>query len=100
MKRLCVAALMYVAMTAAVVAEVTVYHIFADGLECDSCVSYIDRQLTDIEGVDSVDIFSEPGVINVRMAEGYELTDAQVQKILDDAGVTFDHVEYHAMGQH
>ncbi len=100
MKGLCVATLMYFAMATVVFADVTVYHIFADGLECDSCVSDIDRQLTEIEGVNSVDIFSEPGVINVRMAEGYELTDAQVQEILDDAGVTFDHIEHHAMGEH
>ena len=99
MKRLCVATLMYFAMVAAVFAELTVYHIFADGLKCESCVSDIDRQLQEIEGVNSVDIFSEPGVINVRMAEGYELTDAQVQKILVDAGVTFDHIEHHAMGE-
>ena len=100
MKKLCVATLMNFAMAAAAFAEVTVYHIIVDGLECESCASEVDRQLREIEGVDSVDIILELKGVNVRMAEGYELTDAQVQKILDDAGVTLDHIEHHAIGQH
>ena len=69
-------------------------------LDCDSCVSDVDRQLKEIEGVESVDIISERGVVNVRMTEGYELADAQVQKILDDAGVRFGRIEHHPMGEH
>ena len=100
MKTLCVATLMYFAIVASVFADVTVYHIFADGLECESCASEVDRLLREIEGVDSVDVILELKGMNVRMAEGYELADAQVQKILDDAGVTLDHIEHHVMGQH
>ena len=99
MKRLCVAALVYLTM-AGVLADMTVYHIFADGLGCVPCASDVDRLLREIEGVDSVDVLSELSVVNVRMAEGYELADAQVKKIFDDADVSFGHIEHHPMGEH
>ena len=98
-KRICVAALVYFTI-AAVRADMTVYHIFADGLGCVPCASDVDRLLREIEGVDSVDVLSELSVVNVRMAEGSQLSDAQVKKILDDADVGFDRIEHHPMGEH
>ncbi len=87
--------LLFLVLTAPAFAAGTIYHIFANGLTCRYCEFAVGKKLMQIQGVEFVDIFLEKGMINVRTAEGFELKEKQLRKLLDDAGVTFRRMEHH-----
>ena len=95
MKKLFATTILFLVINAPAFAAETIYHIFADGLACRYCDFAVDKQLRKIEGVKWVDIHLERGLVNVRVAEGFELTEQQLKKLLDSAGVTFRRMEYH-----
>ena len=95
MKKLIGTILLSMAMSAAALADGVIYHIFADGLACEQCAVAIDLQLRDIEGAERVEVLPERGVVNVRMADGYALSERQVVNLFADAGVTFRRIEQH-----
>ena len=87
-------ALLLIIITPAFAAD-TIYHIFADGLACRYCTFAVDKQLRKIEGVKWVELHLQRGLVNVRVTEGFELTEQQLKKLLDDAGITFRGMEVH-----
>ena len=95
MKKLMATTVLFLALTTTAFAADTIYHIFADGLACRYCVLGVDKQLRKIKGVEWVDIHLERGLVNVRVAEGFELTEAQMKTLFDNAGVTFRRMEHH-----
>ena len=95
MKKLLAMAVLGWAVTVPAFAADTVYHVFADGLACRYCAFAMDTQLRKIKGVKWVDIHLERGWVNVRMADGFVLTEAQVKQLLDSAGVTLRGMESH-----
>jgi copper chaperone CopZ len=97
-KILIVCALLSLLVSTAALADGTIYHIFADGLACQHCAETIDKQLREIEGVERVDILPGRGIVNVRMADSYALGEAQMAKMLAEAGVTFRRMEQHTVG--
>ena len=98
MKKLIGSVLLSLVLTAAALADGVIYHIFAEGLACQHCAVAIDKQLRDIEGVERVEVLSERGVVNVRMADGYALIEKQAVTVLAEAGVTFRRMEEHPAG--
>ncbi|MFQ6006302.1 MAG: copper chaperone [Woeseia sp.] len=98
MKQLIGSALLSLAISTAALADGMIYHIFADGLTCQQCALAIAKQLRKIEGVERVDILSERGIVNVRMADGYALSEHQAATMFADAGVTFRRMEQHPVG--
>ena len=98
MKKLIGTILLFLAMSAAALADGVIYHIFVDGLECEHCAEAIDLRLREIEGAERVEVLAERGVVNVRMADGYALIEKQVVTVLADAGVTFRRMEQHPAG--
>ena len=97
-KKLIGTMLLFLAMSAAALADGVIYHIFADGLACEQCAVAVDLQLRDIEGAERAEVLPERGVVNVRMADGYALIEKQVVTVLADAGVTFRRMEQHPAG--
>jgi copper chaperone CopZ len=99
MKQQIAATVLFLAATAPAFAADTVYHIFADGLVCRYCAFAVDKQLSQLEGVNQIDIYLEHGVINVRMAERSTLSEQQLGALLESAGVTFRRMEQHPAPQ-
>ena len=95
MRKLFATTVLFLVIITPAFAAGTIYHIFADGLACRYCEFAVGKKLKQIQGVEFVDIFLEKGMINVRTAEGFELTEKQLKKLLDDAGVTFRRMEHH-----
>ena len=95
MKKLFATTVLFLVIITPAFAADTIYHIFADGLACRYCAFAVDKQLRKIEGVKWVDIHLERGLVNVRMREGFELTEEPVRKLLDNAGVTLRRMEHH-----
>ena len=97
MKNTIAAIVLLSGLTTTAFAAGTVYHIFADGLVCRYCAFAADKKLRQVEGVEHVDIFLENGMINLLMIEGFEITEQQLKKLLNDAGVTFRRMESHSL---
>ena len=96
--KLIVSALLSLVVSTAALADGIIYHIFADGLACRQCALAIDKHLQEIEGVEGIDVLPERGIVNVRMAVGYALSERQVATVLADSGVTFRRMEHHPVG--
>ena len=95
MKKLLATTVLFLVIITPAFAADTIYHIFADGLACRYCALGVDKQLRRIDGVKWVDIHLERGLVNVRVVEGVELTEAQMKTLFDNAGVTFRRMEHH-----
>ncbi len=95
MKKPMATTILFLAIATPVFAADTIYHVFADGLACRYCALGVDKQLRKINGVKWVDIHLERGMVNVRVAEGVELTEARIKALLENAGVTFRRMEHH-----
>ena len=63
-----------------------VYELGVDGLGCPFCAYGIEKQLTRIRGVESLDIDIREGVVIVGMAKGATLDEAAAKKAVTDAG--------------
>jgi mercuric ion binding protein len=69
-------------------AEPTVYTIQVDGLGCPFCTYGIEKQLSAINGVDSVVVDIGNGLVNVTMQKDTLLDKKQAQQAVTDAGYT------------
>lgn len=69
-------------------AEPTVYTIQVDGLGCPFCTYGIEKQLSAINGVDSVVVDISNGLVNVTMQKDTLLDKKQAQQAVTDAGYT------------
>lgn len=72
----------------AALAAGTQYELRVDGLSCPFCSYGIEKKLKKTNGVGSVDIDLERGVVVVKVREGMELTESQLKQIVKDAGFT------------
>ncbi len=66
----------------------TQYQLRVDGLACPFCAYGIEKELHRTDGVESIDIDINAGVVTVTMAEGGTMTEAQASRIVKDAGFT------------
>ncbi len=66
----------------------TQYQLQVDGLACPFCAYGIEKELNRTDGVESIDIDINAGVVTVTMAEGGTMTEAQASRIVEDAGFT------------
>jgi len=64
------------------------YQLQIDGLACPFCAYGIEKQLSRTEGLATFDIDIDAGTVTVTMAEGASLTEAQADRIVNDAGFT------------
>ncbi len=66
----------------------TQYQLRVDGLACPFCAYGIEKELNRTDGVESIRIDINAGVVMVTMAEGGTMTEAQASRIVEDAGFT------------
>jgi len=64
----------------------TQYQLQVAGLACPFCAYGIEKELNRTDGVDSIDVDINAGTVTVTMAEGATLTEAEVGRIVADAG--------------
>ncbi len=69
-------------------ADEAVYTIQVDGLSCPFCAYGIEKQLSAIDGVDSVVVDISKGLVNVVMQPNKRLDKEQAQQAVTDAGFT------------
>ena len=96
MKKAILGALLGIAlafMPLAVTSAQEAYSLTVDGLACPFCAYGIEKQLTALEGVESVEVDIDEGRVVVTMAEGAEIDEADFQQAVDDAGFTLRKVE-------
>ncbi len=72
----------------AVFAAQTQYQLRVDGLACPFCAYGIEKELKRTNGVESLEIDINAGIVTVTMAEGAAMTEAQASRIVEDAGFT------------
>lgn len=57
------------------------------GMTCQHCVGHVTEELTELDGVTSVDVVLDPqGTSEVRVAASGEVTDADLLAAVDEAG--------------
>jgi mercuric ion binding protein len=88
MKKWILAMAMALLWNTAVFAAGTEYQLRVDGLACPYCAYGIEKKLKQVEGVEAIDIDLNKGVVTVKCAEGVTLTEAQMAKLINDAGFT------------
>ncbi|MEE8380112.1 MAG: heavy-metal-associated domain-containing protein [Gammaproteobacteria bacterium] len=66
----------------------TQYKLRVDGLACPFCAYGIEKKFTKTEGVESVDIDLQNGLVIVNTAEGKTFKKAKLKQIIHDAGFT------------
>jgi len=64
------------------------YFLKIDGLACPFCSYEIEKKLLTTEGVSSVIIDIDKGLVTVIVTEGVELTAEHMNQIIQDAGFT------------
>ena len=70
-------------------ADEAVYTIQVDGLSCPFCAYGIEKQLSAIDGVESVVVDISNGLFNVTMQQDTLLNKEQAEQAVTDAGFTF-----------
>ncbi len=64
------------------------YDLYVDGLACPFCAYGVEKQLSGLENVKSVDIQIDQGIVAVTMAPGTTLDEARARQAVSDAGFT------------
>ncbi len=65
-----------------------VYTLYADGLACPFCAYGIEKQLSAIEGVETVETDLKTGTVTITMLDGATLDEAVARKAVEAAGFT------------
>jgi mercuric ion binding protein len=66
----------------------TQYNLRVDGLACPFCAYGIEKKFIKTEGVESVDIDLQNGLVIVNTAEGKTFKEDKLKEIINDAGFT------------
>lgn len=74
---------------AAAWADDSSYVLRVDGLACPYCAYGVEKKLKRIDGVTSIDVDLENGLVTVQVKEGISLDEAETRTLLNDAGFTF-----------
>ena len=96
MKKAILGALLGIAlafMPLAITAAPQVYELTVDGLACPFCAYGIEKQLSALAGVESIEVHIDEGLVAVTMAEGATLDRADIEQAVMDAGFTLRKVE-------
>ncbi len=80
--------LLVVVLSTAAFAGENQYSLGVDGLGCPFCAYGIEKQLSAIEGVKSIETDVKSGQIVVTLAEGSSLTEDVARQAVKDAGFT------------
>ena len=80
-------------MPSAITAAPQVYELTVDGLACPFCAYGIEKQLSALAGVESIEVDIDEGLVAVTMAEGATLDRADIEQAVMDAGFTLRKVE-------
>ena len=73
-----------------------IYELGVDGLACPYCAYGLEKALTKVAGVESLDILINEGTCRVVMRDGATLSEDAARRIVADAGFTlraFERVE-------
>jgi len=65
------------------------YDMRVDGLACPFCAYGIEKKLLKTEGVNSVDINIEKGIVIVKTKIGVSFSEHQLNQLFHDAGFTY-----------
>ena len=96
MKKAILGALLGIALSflpLAVTSAQEAYNLTVDGLACPFCAYGIEKQINALEGVESIEIDIDEGIVLVTTAEGAEIDEADFEQAVDDAGFTLRKVE-------
>jgi copper chaperone len=77
------------AWSLAVLAAGTQYVMRIDGLACPYCAYGIEKKLKAVDGVEKIDVDLNKGLVTVNVADGVDLSDEQMTRLINDAGFTF-----------
>lgn len=69
------------------------YRLAVDGLACPFCAYGIEKKLNTLDGVDTVDIQLDEGVVVVTMEPGASLTRERARAAINEAGFTLNGFE-------
>ncbi len=82
-------ALAMILLTATTVfSQSPVYSLYVDGLACPFCAYGVEKHVGGLEGVKSVDILIDQGIVAVTMAPGASLDEAAARQAVSDSGFT------------
>ena len=87
-----VLALMLFAATAAL-ADSHVYKLYVDGLACPFCAYGVEKKVGGLNGVETVMIDIDGGIVAVTMGGGATLSEAAAKQAVDEAGFTLREFE-------
>ena len=79
--------LMLFAATAAL-ADSHVYKLYVDGLACPFCAYGVEKKVGGLDGVETVEIDIENGLVAVTLAAGATLDEATARQAVDESGFT------------
>lgn len=82
-------ALCFTLASATTMAGGTQYVMRVDGLACPYCAYGVEKKLKQIEGVKTIDVDLNKGLVTVDVAEGTKLTEPQMKQLFKDAGFTY-----------
>ncbi|WP_297526692.1 heavy-metal-associated domain-containing protein [Thiohalobacter sp.] len=80
-------------MSQAVSAGALEYRMRVDGLACPYCAYGVEKKLKAIDGVETVDVDLDRGLVTVRTREDLHLSEPQLQQLFQDAGFTYRSME-------
>ncbi len=80
-----------------VLAAGTQYIMRVDGLACPYCAYGIEKKLNKIDGVESLEVDLNKGLVTVNVREGVELTEPQMVQLFNDAGFTYRSMTKHPL---
>lgn len=69
------------------------YEIRVDGLACPFCAYGVEKELSSLEGVASLETRIDDGVVVVTMEDGTALDEQTAREAVEAAGFTFDGLE-------
>lgn len=77
----------------------TQYELRVDGLACPFCAYGIEKKLMKTAGVEAVEIDLDKGLVIVSAEAGATFSEAQMKKLVDDAGFTLRGMTTRPAGQ-
>lgn len=86
MRKVITALFLVLVVSAAALAAGPQYALQVDGLACPFCAYGIEKRLTAVDGVESVEIDIGRGRAVVTMAEGAQLSEEQARQAVSEAG--------------
>ncbi len=64
-----------------------------NGMVCPFCAYGLEKRLKDVPGVDAVLIHISDGLVQIRVADGQDLSDEELKKTVAKAGFTLTEIE-------